>query len=125
SRTTDGGSDVTPADGPGTSLAGTAGSTTREGAVAEICVASVTWQTRTPCPFLCRAGACAGACVPGELRCDGNVPQRCDADGAWLNGEPCAGVCTTGTCAGSCEPGAKQCSGNTPQACTTGGAWQD
>lgn len=86
--------------------------------VLRTCDDSGSWQAET-CPFVCRAGACAGDCEPGERVCDGMQPMRCNDLGAWItDGQACSVMCQRGACTGTCTNGDKQCaSANTEQTC--------
>jgi hypothetical protein len=91
----------------------------------EACIAGV-WVATTRCPFVCEAGQCTGACVPGERQCEGaeaGRPEVCDEHGAWTSEAACQFVCLDGACAGDCDPGRKRCVGLDIETCNAAGEW--
>jgi hypothetical protein len=91
--------------------------------VAQVCAASGQWQSQ-PCDFLCKDGACEGACAPGTRSCRDLVPQRCSDDGVWLDAGPgCSAFCLEGVCTGACSDGATQCASSEAVQECQGGQW--
>ena len=100
-----------------------AGQTSCEGTSVRQCEANGSWSAGTPCPYVCKDGACSGECKPGSAQCNGKLARSCGDDGRWMVGTECPRVCAEGMCTGNCVPNAKQCSGNSTQVCNANGSW--
>ena len=102
----------------------------------QACAPDGTWSVPTACTnSTCIAGACQGACAPGQTQCasSGNALQSCQPDGTWGVGAACtSSTCLPAypspgpaSCQGQCAPGEVECStgGTTVQGCQTNGTW--
>jgi hypothetical protein len=93
-----------------------------EGGMLERCGADHAFHALMKCPFLCRDGACIGACTPGAQRCVDEDRQTCSADGEFLKVETCPGTCTPSGCVAACGDGQLQCNERELQRCQ-GSRW--
>lgn len=91
------------------------------------CDAAGVWVSGQACPFVCTAGACAGACEPGVADCNGNIPRTCDALGVPSERASCSDAsqtCSGGSCVGVCIAGTRRCGVDGPELCDDKGTWQ-
>ena len=74
-----------------------------EGTKLYTCGPDLVTATSLDCPFVCVAGACAGVCKTGEVKCENGNQQVCDATGQWSAGDVCSHGCAGGYCCTSAQ----------------------
>ena len=89
-----------------------------------ICDSMGYWEVISKCPYLCRAGACIGDCVPGSTGCrsGSNTLLGCSDDATWIEIGACGGstpTCFEGKCMAECLSTGGDCTAQ-PLACCGG-----
>ena len=102
----------------------------------QLCNTRGEWQDDRLCQFICKNGACAGECKPGEIDCsgvdtvraaDGPATITCSDAGEWVSdvcvSHPGTEWCVHGACT-QCQPGKSRCWDKLKsQLCGDAGLW--